>query len=424
MLLVLLDNTVVVVALPTLANELDTSFRGLQWVVDSYTLPFAGFLLMFGYLGDRFGRRRILLGGLAGIAVMSFVGAVAESVTQVLIARAGMGIAAAAVFPATLAIITTEFRTRRARALGIATWTAMSGFAVAIGPVVGGWLLNHFSWHSAFWTNVPIALVVAAATLVFVRESGSDTTGPIDLPGIVISIAGVFLLVWSFIEAPRHGWLSPLTLGGIATALGLLAVFTWWELRATYPVLDVRLFRIPRFAFPALALAVAYFAMFGFLFIVSQYFQAVLLMDPLTFGIHSLPFALSVGVSAPVATWLGYRYGHAGVVVAGMVILATGLYWAGQATVATTYWEIPFGSMILHGPGSGHRHRTGDRLDHVVCPAVGGRSRLRSQRHHPRGRWGARYCGARLGAVRQIPRDRLREARLVRSLGGQPRLRP
>lgn len=133
-LLVLLDNTVVVVALPTLANELDTSFRGLQWVVDSYTLPFAGFLLMFGYLGDRFGRRRILLGGLAGIAVMSFVGAVAESVTQVLIARAGMGIAAAAVFPATLAIITTEFRTRRARALGIATWTAMSGFAVAIGP--------------------------------------------------------------------------------------------------------------------------------------------------------------------------------------------------------------------------------------------------------------------------------------------------
>lgn len=133
----------------------------------------------------------------------------------------------------------------------------------------------------------------------------------------------------------------------------LLSAFAVWELRVPHPVLDVRLFRIRRFAFPALALAVSYFAMFGFLFIVSQYFQAVLLMDPLTFGIHSLPFAAAVGLGAPVATWFGYRYGHAVVVMTGMIILAGGLYWAGQATIETTYWAIPFGSMILMGGGLG-----------------------------------------------------------------------
>ncbi|QNG20560.1 MFS transporter [Rhodococcus triatomae] len=352
-LLVLLDNTVVVVALPTLANELDAGFSALQWVVDSYTLPFAGLLLMFGHLGDRYGRRRVMIAGLVGIAVMSVVGAVAESVTQVLVARAGMGIAAAAVFPATLAIITTVFRKPRARALGIAAWTAMAGFAVAIGPTIGGWLLNHFTWHSIFWMNLPVAAVAVALTLVFIGESRSEKHGPIDAVGIALSIAAIFLLVWSFIEAPRHGWISAATFGGVAGALALLALFAWWELRAPYPVLDVRLFRIPRFAFPAMALAVSYFAMFGFLFIVSQYFQAVLLMDPLTFGIHSLPFAAAIGIGAPVATWFGYRYGHTVVVVVGMAVLAAGLYWAGQATIDTTYWEIPFGSMILMGGGLG-----------------------------------------------------------------------
>jgi EmrB/QacA subfamily drug resistance transporter len=352
-LLVLVDNTVVVVALPTLANELDSDFSGLQWVIDSYTLPFAGFLLMFGHLGDRLGRRRVLVAGLVGIAVMSVLGACAQSLTQVLVARAGMGVSAAAVFPATLAIITTVYPSPRVRALGIAAWTAMAGFAVAVGPTAGGWLLEHFSWHAVFWINVPVAVVVLALAYGFVPESRSGRTGRLDLVGVGLSIAGVFLLVWSFIEAPRHGWTAPVTVGGIFAALLLLALFAAWEVRAEYPVLDVRLFRIRRFAFPALALAVSYFAMFGFLFMVSQYFQGVLLMDPLTFGIHSLPFALAVGLGAPVATWLGYRYGHTPVVIAGMVILAGGLLWAAQATVETTYWEIPFGSMILMGGGLG-----------------------------------------------------------------------
>ncbi|MEV0367346.1 MFS transporter [Nocardia fusca] len=352
-LLVLLDNTVVIVALPTLANRLDADFAGLQWVVDAYTLPFAGFLLMFGHLGDRIGRRRVLVGGLVGIAAMSVLGACAQSLTQVLIARAGMGVSAAAVFPATLAIITTVYPTPRLRALGIAVWTAMAGFAVAIGPTVGGWLLEHFSWHAVFWVNVPAAVLVVVLGYVFVSESRSGRTGSLDLPGVAMSIAGVSLLVWSFIEAPRHGWTSPVTIGGIFAAVVLLALFAAWEMRAEYPVLNVRLFRIRRFALPAVALAVSYFAMFGFLFMVSQYFQGVLLMDPLTFGVHSLPFALAVGIGAPVATWLGYRYGHTPVVLAGMVILSGGLMWAGQATVETTYWQIPFGSMILMGGGLG-----------------------------------------------------------------------
>lgn len=218
-LLVLLDNTIVVVALPTLANELDAGFGQLQWVVDSYTLPFAGFLLMFGHLGDRYGRRRVMLGGLVGIAVMSAVGACADSVNQVLLARAGMGIAAAAVFPATLAIITTVYRQPRSRALGIAAWTAMAGFAVALGPTIGGWLLTHFTWHAIFWMNLPIAAVAMALSIACIRETRSDKSGPIDFVGILLSIAAVFLLVWSFIEAPKHGWLSTLTLGGVVAPL-------------------------------------------------------------------------------------------------------------------------------------------------------------------------------------------------------------
>ncbi|SNY81209.1 drug resistance transporter, EmrB/QacA subfamily [Nocardia amikacinitolerans] len=345
-LLVVLDNTIVNVALPSIGVELATGVSGLQWVVDAYTLTFAGLLLAFGNLGDRYGRRRVMAIGLVGVAVMSVGGALSDSMGAVITARAAMGVFAAAVFPATLALIINIFTDRRERALAIAAWTAMAGFAIAIGPISGGWLLEHFSWHSVFWINVPVALVALVATLLWVPESRSAHVGRLDLPGIALSIAGITLLVWSIIEAPRYGWLSVTTLTAGALGVALLAGFITWELRTAAPILDMRLFRNRRFSMPALSIAVGYFSMFGFLFLITQYFQGVREYTPLEFGIASLPFAFSVAIGAPVATLLAQRWGTTPVIVFGLLLTGLGLYLGGQVTVDSGYVTDVLPSMV------------------------------------------------------------------------------
>ncbi|MGK8553817.1 DHA2 family efflux MFS transporter permease subunit [Nocardia gipuzkoensis] len=345
-LLVVLDNTIVNVALPSLGVELATGISGLQWVVDAYTLTFAGLLLAFGNLGDRYGRRRVMMIGLIGVAVMSIGGALSNSMEAVIAARAAMGVFAAAVFPATLALIINIFTDRRERALAVAAWTAMAGFAIAIGPISGGWLLEHFTWHAVFWINVPAALFALVATLIWVPESRSDRVGRLDVLGIALSVAGITLLVWSIIEAPRHGWLSATTLGVGAFGVVLLAAFVTWELRTAAPILDMRLFRDRRFSMPASAIAVGYFSMFGFLFLITQYFQGVREYTPLEFGIASLPFAFSVAIGAPIATLLAQRLGTTPVIVFGLLLTGLGLYLGGQVTVDSAYLTDVLPSMV------------------------------------------------------------------------------
>ncbi|MBC2639342.1 MULTISPECIES: MFS transporter [unclassified Rhodococcus (in: high G+C Gram-positive bacteria)] len=345
-LLVVLDNTIVNVALPSIGVELRTSVSGLQWVVDAYTLTFAGLLLAFGNLGDRYGRRRVMIIGLIGVAVMSIAGANAESLGQVIAARAAMGVFAAAVFPATLALVINIFTDVRERALAIAAWTAMAGFAIAIGPMAGGWLLEHFSWHSVFWINVPIAVIAAAATLLLVPESRASVAGRMDLVGIAASITGITVLVWAIIEAPHHGWASPVTVGAVAVSIAVLAGFVFWELRTEHPILDLRLFRNRRFSLPALAIAIGYFSMFGFLFLITQYFQGVREYTPFEFGVASLPFAVSVAVGAPVATLLAQRIGTTPVIVFGLLLTGVGLYLGGQVAVDSSYLTDVLPSMV------------------------------------------------------------------------------
>ncbi|MEV6428633.1 MFS transporter [Nocardia sp. NPDC051463] len=345
-LLVVLDNTIVNVALPSLGVELATGVSGLQWVVDAYTLTFAGLLLAFGNLGDRYGRRRVMMIGLAGVAVMSIGGALSDSMGSVITARAAMGVFAAAVFPATLALIINIFTDRHERALAIAAWTAMAGFAIAIGPISGGWLLEHFSWHSVFWINVPVALLAMAATLIWVPESRSSQGGRLDPAGIGLSIAGITLLVWSIIEAPRFGWTSVTTLGTGTLGVALLAAFVIWELRAGAPILDMTLLRNRRFSLPALSIAIGYFSMFGFLFLITQYFQGVREYTPLEFGIASLPFAFSVAIGAPIATLLAQRLGPTPVIVFGLLLTGLGLYLGGQVGVESPYLTDVLPSMV------------------------------------------------------------------------------
>ncbi|TFI44860.1 DHA2 family efflux MFS transporter permease subunit [Rhodococcus sp. 1R11] len=350
-LLVVLDNTVVNVALPSMGLQLRADISGLQWVVDAYTLTFAGLLLAFGHLGDRYGRKKVMIIGLAGIAVMSVGGAVAADLGQVVAARAAMGVCAAAVFPATLALIINVFTDAKERALAIAAWTAMAGFAIAIGPTAGGFLLEHFSWHSVFWINVPVALLVLVAALACVPESRAEHVGKYDPLGIVLSLTGITVVVWAIIEAPHNGWLSPASIGGYIAGCVALAAFVWWELRTPSPVLDLNLFRVRRFSLPALAIAVAYFSMFGFLFMITQYFQGVMELTPLQFGVHSLPFAVSIAIGAPLATLIAQRIGTTAVIVFGLVVMSIGMFIAGQVEVETPYLGPVVVSMILMGLG-------------------------------------------------------------------------
>ncbi|GAB0101875.1 MFS transporter [Nocardia sp. JMUB6875] len=350
-LLVVLDNTLVNVALPSMAVQLQADMSGLQWIVDAFTLAFSGLLLAMGHLGDRYGRRLFMIIGLSGVAVMSAAGALSSGLGQVIAARAGMGVFAAVVFPATLALITNIFTARRERAAAIALWTVMAGIAIAVGPTVGGWLLEYFSWHSVFWINVPVALVAIAAVLATVPESRADHVDRLDRVGIVLSLAGVTALVWSIIEAPKHGWLATESLVGYLVSAVLLVAFVAWELRTPTPVLNMRLFRNRRFALPSLAITVSYFAAFGFLFLITQYFQGVKELSPLEFGIHSLPFAVAVGVGAPIATLLAQRVGTTAMVVSGLLILAVAMYIAGRTTVETPYLGPVVVSMVLMGLG-------------------------------------------------------------------------
>ncbi|MEZ5180199.1 MAG: MFS transporter, partial [Acidimicrobiales bacterium] len=214
--LVVVDNTIVNVALPTLSAELDATTSQLQWIVDAYSLVFAGLLLAAGSLGDRVGRKGILQAGLALFAATSVVASQAGSAGQLIVARGVMGIGAALVFPATLAILTNVFTdpTERAKAIGV--WSGVTGLAVALGPITGGWLLEHFWWGSIFLVNVPIVMVALAAGHVLVPTSRDAHAGRFDPVGVVSSIVGIGVLVWTVIEAPGHGWTSATTIGGFA----------------------------------------------------------------------------------------------------------------------------------------------------------------------------------------------------------------
>jgi len=349
---IVMDNTIVNVALPTLARELDAGTSSLQWIVDAYTLVFAGLLLAAGGLGDRFGRKGALLAGLALFGAFSAAGAFASSTGQLISARAVMGVGAALIFPTTLAIVVNVFTEPRERAAAIGIWTAIAGVGVALGPISGGWLLEHFSWGSVFLVNVPVTVAGIVGTLVLVPRSRDPRAPRLDLPGLALSIAGVTLLVWSLIEAPSHGWISATTIGGIAGAVALLSVFAWWELRTPAPLLDVHLFRNMRFTAASLAITLGFFALFGFIFLVTQYLQLVKGYSALQAGVRTLPFAIAMVVAAVSSPKVVQRIGTKVVVAAGLALMAGGFAIASTNDASTSYSVIA-SAMVLMGFGLG-----------------------------------------------------------------------
>lgn len=353
LLLAVVDNTIVNVAIPTLNRDLGASTTQLQWIVDAYTLVFSALLLAMGHFGDRFGRRRALQLGLVLFAATSGLAALATTSGQLIGARALMGIGAALIFPATLAILVNIFTDPKERAAAIGVWTAVVGVAVAIGPITGGLLLEHFWWGSIFVVNIPVALIAIGLAAFLLPESRDPKVGPMDYPGLLLSASGVGLLVWGIIEGPSWGWTSLGTLGAFAGAAVLLTLFTVVERRRAHPLLDIALFRNARFSAASVSVATAFFALFGFIFLITQFLQLIQGFTPLQAGIRTLPFAVVTGAASPVAIALMHRFGSRAIVTVGLLVMAAGFAMAAFVRVDSPYVGIVLVSMVTIAAGLG-----------------------------------------------------------------------
>jgi EmrB/QacA subfamily drug resistance transporter len=346
------DNTILNVALPTLVRDLDASTSQLQWIVDAYTLVFAGLLLTAGSLGDRFGRRRALAVGLVIFGVGSVASAMAGSADRLIVTRAVMGIGGALIMPATLSIISNVFTVPAERARAIAVWAGFSAMGIAIGPLSGGWLLEHFWWGSVFMVNIPIVALALLGGRLFVPESRDPAPRGLDPVGAVLSIVGLVALVWAIIEAPVHGWAHGTTLGAFALAVVLLGAFVAWERRTDHPMLDVRVFANPRFTAASTGVTMVFFALFGSAFVQTQYLQFVLGYDALEAGLRVAPIALVLMVTAPISARLVERVGTKAVVASGLAIVSMALLVLAFATVTSGYAPV-LASMVVMGIGMG-----------------------------------------------------------------------
>jgi MFS transporter, DHA2 family, integral membrane protein len=346
LVMVVVGNTVLNVALPTLVRDLHATSTELQWMVDSYGLVFAGLLLTAGALGDRFGRKGALVWGLVIFGGASTVSAFATSPSHLIATRALMGLGAAFVMPATLSILISVFPPQeRGRAIGV--WAGLAGAGAAIGPVAGGWLLVHFWWGSVFLLNVPIVLAALVAGRFLVPKSSDPRHTELDPIGAALSIVGLSALLYGIIEAPTYGWGDPITIAAFALAVVFLGLFAWWELRTEHPMLDFNFFRDARFSAAGGAITLVFFAMFGTFFLLTQYLQVVLGYSALGAGIRTLPMAVTMGFAAPTAARVVERIGAKRVVAGGLVTVAIGLMLLSRVGVDANYAYLVVPLMIL-----------------------------------------------------------------------------
>jgi EmrB/QacA subfamily drug resistance transporter len=351
LLVVVIDNTILNTALPTLARVLHAGTSSLQWIADAYTLCFAALLIPAGALGDRYGRRLSLVGGLAVFALGSVAAAFASGTGMLIGARVVMGLGAAFVMPATLSILNAVFPPRE-RPQAIAAWSAVAGVGIVIGPTLGGLLLTHFWWGSVFLINVPLVAAALAGVLLTVPETAEPGSHRLDFAGTLMIAAALFLLVDAIIEAPARGWAGPATLAEIAAALAGLGLFTWWELRIPNPLIDLRVFAVRAFSAAAASVTVIFFALFGSLFVLTQYLQLVHGYSPLSAGVRALPFAIAMAAVSPVSTILAGRLGSRVVIPAGIVLMGAGLLDLSTAGVHTSYPALAVAVAIM-GAGMG-----------------------------------------------------------------------
>lgn len=351
LLVIGLDNTILNVALPRLQADLNASSSQLQWITDAYLLVFAGILLTAGSLGDRFGRKKALVAGLFVFGSGSLFSAFSGSPELLILGRAVMGLGGAFIMPSTLSVLTNVFPAHeRARAISI--WAGVSGIGIAIGPITGGFLLDHFWWGSVFLVNVPIVIVALLAAKPLVPESSDPATPRVDTVGAGLSIASLVSLVWAIIEAQSRGWAStPIMLGFAAFAV-FGAAFVVWELRSSHPMLQMSFFRNRAFSGASVAVALVFFALMGTIYFLTQYIQLVMGYSPLAAGIRIAPIALGLMMGAGMSPKLNGRFGTKIMVPVGLTIVAGALTLLAQADVDTGYGLVAV-VLVLMGLGMG-----------------------------------------------------------------------
>jgi len=351
LLVVVIDNTILNTALPTLARVLHAGTSSLQWITDAYTLCFAALLIPAGALGDRYGRRLSLLGGLAVFALGSVAAAFAPGTGMLIAARIVMGLGAAFVMPATLSILNAVFPPKE-RPQAIAAWSAVAGVGIVIGPTLGGLLLSNFWWGSVFLINVPLVALAITGVLLTVPETAEPGGHRLDWAGTLLVAGALFAIVDAIIEAPERGWTAGMTLAEAAAGLAALGVFAWWELRAEHPLIDLRIFASRAFSSAAASVTVVFFALFGSLFVLTQYLQLVHGYSPLSAGLRALPFAFAMAALSPVSPILAARVGTRVVIPVGMALMGGGLLDLSTAGVHTAYPAIALAVAIM-GAGMG-----------------------------------------------------------------------
>ncbi len=351
LLIVGIDGTIVNVALPSFVRELHATPSQLQWISDGYTLVFASMLLTAGTLGDKYGRRGALLFGLVIFGLGSLGGALVGSASALIATRAVQGFGGAFIMPATLSILTNVFPdAERGRAIGI--WSGVSGLGVAIGPLVGGYLLDHFWWGSVFLVNLPVIAVAIVAVIAIVPSSKDPNAKPIDVLGTLLSIGALTGLLFGIIEGPSEGWTAPGVLIGFIGGAAMLVAFILWELHTPDPMLDVSFFKNPRFSAASIAVTFVFFALFGSIFFLSQYIQFVLGYSPLQAGAALIPVAVALMVSAPTSSFLVARFGTKAIVTIGLLVVASSLALLSAATTTSGYPLIAL-VLVLLGLGMG-----------------------------------------------------------------------
>ncbi|HUK95801.1 MAG TPA: MFS transporter [Gaiellaceae bacterium] len=336
-----LDNLVVTTALPVIRRQLHAGLSGLEWTVNAYTLTFAVLLITGAALGDRFGRRKMFVAGLGIFTLASAAAALAPSIEVLIAARAVQGLGGAIVLPLTLTILSAAVPAER-RGLALGAWGGISGLAVAVGPLVGGAVVEGISWQWIFWLNVPIGLALIPLAALRLKESHGPNTS-LDIPGVVLASGGLLGIVWGLVRGNQVGWGSPEIVLALSAGAVVLGLFLLWETRAEAPMLPLRFFRNRTFSAANAASLLMFFGMFGSIFLLAQFFQTVQGYSPLQAGLRILPWTAMPILVAPLAGALSDRIGGRPLIVVGLALQAAGLAWIALVSTPT----VPYSELVV-----------------------------------------------------------------------------